>query len=173
MLTSISISSPNILTATSLRTPVISSLKRICIGCENSVVAPGISCRAFSIFSINSSLVLADVHSFRSFSKIIMSPASIGIGSVGISALPILVTTILISGNLALSSCSALVVASISCESELPEAIIKWVAMSPSSNVGINSPPNELNTNNDTANNPTAAAMIVPLICSAFCSIGL
>src|SRR3989344_2927901 len=69
------------------------------MGCENSVVTPGISSKVSSIFSINSSLESADVHSSLSFRRIIMSPASIGIGSVGISAEPILVTIILISGN--------------------------------------------------------------------------
>ena len=173
LLTNISISSPKILTATSLLTPVINSLKRIWIGWENSVNAPGISDKACSIFSISSSFVSAEVHSLLSFKRIIISPASIGIGSVGISAEPILVTIIFTSGNLSLNIFSACVVASTSWDNELPDAMIKCVAISPSSNVGMNSPPNELKTNKLATNKPMATAIIAALTCSAFSKIGV
>ena len=84
------------------------------MGWVNSVVTPGMLSRVSSIFSIISSLVLAEVHSDLSFMITMASAASMGMGSVGISALPILETISIISGNLALSICSALVVASIS-----------------------------------------------------------
>ena len=46
---STAMSSPKIFTATSLRTPEISSLKRSWIGCENSYALPGSSASASSI----------------------------------------------------------------------------------------------------------------------------
>ncbi|MNR40882.1 hypothetical protein D3C85_1592120 [compost metagenome] len=76
-----------------------------------------------------------------SFSTIIISPLSIGIGSVGISPLPILVTMVLISGNLAFRIFSYSVVVFIICERELPVIIVAFKAKSPSSIVGMNSPP--------------------------------
>ena len=58
-----------------------------------------ISDTAFPIFSANSGNVFADVHSFLSFKITIISAASIGIGSVGTSPLPIFVTTFITSGK--------------------------------------------------------------------------
>ena len=142
------------------------------MGCENSVVTPGRSSSTFSISCVNSSLVFPEVHSLLSFKIIIISAASIGIGSVGISDEPIFDTIIFISGNLTFNNFSAFVVVSISCESELPEAIIMWVAMSPSSKFGINSPPKFEKINNETANNPNETPIINPLISSAFSKIG-
>ncbi|MCY1545127.1 hypothetical protein D9M68_810540 [compost metagenome] len=63
------------------------------------MVTPGISLAASAIFSDNSSKVLAEVHSDFFFKLIIMSPMSIGKGSVGISLLPILVTIFFTSGK--------------------------------------------------------------------------
>ena len=51
------------------------------------------------ILSDNSLNVSAEVHSFLSFRMTIISEASIGIGSVGTSPLPILVTTFSTSGK--------------------------------------------------------------------------
>ena len=91
--------SPNILHTTSCFAPVINSLKRICTGNWKLVVIPGISATALPIFSANSLKVLAEVHSDLSFKITIISAASIGMGSVGTSPLPILVTTFSTSGN--------------------------------------------------------------------------
>ena len=63
--------------------------------------APGIASISSFIKLAKSSQLSADVHSDLSFKTIIKSPLSIGIGSVGISPLPILVTIVLISGNFA------------------------------------------------------------------------
>ena len=86
-------SSPNILIAISALTPVINSLKRISIGWVNSTSIPGIIARASLNLSASSSLVLAETHSLFGFNLMITSLSSIDMGSVGISAAPILLTT--------------------------------------------------------------------------------
>ena len=69
------------------------------MGCSNERLQPGIALIFSFIFSAKSSLLNAVVHCFLSFSTIIISALSIGIGSVGISLVPIFVTTSLTSGN--------------------------------------------------------------------------
>ena len=93
-LAKISKSSPKILMATSEREPEINSLKRISIGCVNSISMFGIfSSKAALILSANSSLESAETHSDFGFNFTIISLSSILIGSVGTSAAPILLTT--------------------------------------------------------------------------------
>ncbi|MNU83140.1 hypothetical protein D3C71_728340 [compost metagenome] len=142
------------------------------MGCENSVVTPGISSNTSSICFISSSLESAEVHSSLSFNRMIISPASMGIGSVGISAEPILVTIILISGKRFFNSFSAFVVVSTSWESELPEAMMTCVAISPSSKVGMNSPPNLPNTMNAMSKRTTAIPTTMAFIFKAPSNIG-
>ena len=84
---------------------------------------------------------MAEVHSFLGFNTIIISPASIGIGSVGISPLPIFVTTISTSGKRSFNILAALFVYSIVVVILLPGKIRASTAKSPSSKAGINSPP--------------------------------
>ena len=74
-----------------------------------------------------------------------MSLASIGIGSVGTSPLPILVTTFSTSGNCVLRICAAFWVLAIVVFKLLPVKTLVSTAKSPSSNAGINSPPNVVN----------------------------
>ena len=94
-------SSPKILIATSERVPEISSLKRISIGCVNSISIFGMVASSSSfILSANSSFDLADTHSLFGFIFTIMSLSSIDIGSVGTSAAPIRLTIWSTSGNL-------------------------------------------------------------------------
>ena len=102
---------------------------------------PGTSCKAILIFSDNSLKVVADVHCDLSFKIIIISLASIGIGSVGTSPLPIFVTTIFTSGNFDLRICAAFCVLSIVVFKLLPVKTRVSTAKSPSSSAGINSPP--------------------------------
>ncbi len=92
-------SSPTTLMAKSARTPVINSLKRISMGCVNSKSNPGIAVNAFLNSSANSSLVSTVVHSLGGCSVTITSLSSMDMGSVGISAAPIRVTTCFTSGN--------------------------------------------------------------------------
>ena len=133
--------SPKILIATSCLIPVSNSLLRIWIGCEISASKPGIVFRVSSIFSISSAVVSAEVHSAFGLSATMMSALSTGIGSVGISALPMRLTTCLISGYSAFRSFSALEQLSTICESEVPCDMLISTAKSPSSRLGMNSPP--------------------------------
>ena len=80
------------------------------------------------------------VHSFLSFKTIIKSVASGGIGSDGISPLPVFPTTALTSGN-SFINLDACILVVILCESDVPCGILNSKAKSPSSNCGINSPP--------------------------------
>ena len=121
--------------------PVSNSLLRIWIGCEISASKPGIVFRVSSIFSISSAVVSAEVHSAFGLSATMMSALSTGIGSVGISALPMRLTTCLISGYSAFRSFSALEQLSTICESDVPCDMVISTAKSPSSRLGINSPP--------------------------------
>ncbi|MCY1511285.1 hypothetical protein D9M68_456990 [compost metagenome] len=102
---------------------------------------PGITASASSILSIISCREDAETHSFLGFIDNSISPFSIGIGSVGISALPIRVTACLISGNLSFNIFSALLKVLTTSVSEAPCIIDISMAKSPSSRVGINSPP--------------------------------
>ena len=69
---------------------------------------------------MSSSFVETVVHSLLGFRITKTSAKSIGIGSVGISATPILLTIFSTSGNFAFIICSTLVVVSIVSVSELP-----------------------------------------------------
>ncbi|MNL23782.1 hypothetical protein D3C87_1451850 [compost metagenome] len=174
LLSKISKSSPKILMAISLRLPVINSLKRIWIGCEISILAPGmISISSFMAFAKSSQLWYLPFHSFLSFRTIIKSPLSIGIGSVGISPLPILVTIVLISGNLAFNNFSYFVVVSTICVSELPVIIVALIAKSPSSIVGINSPPIFWKMINAKTKNPREMPKTTFLNCNALFKKGV
>ena len=165
-------SSPKILIATSCLIPVSNSLLRIWIGCEISASRPGMALRVSSIFSISSGVVLAEVHSAFGFRAIMMSARSTGIGSVGISALPMRLTTCLISGYSFLSSFSALLQLSTICESDVPCDILISTAKSPSSRLGINSPPRYLKPTTLTQNKATAPVMTSLLRASTQSRIG-
>ena len=102
---------------------------------------PGTSCNASPIFSLNSLNVLADVHCFLGFKITIISLASMGIGSVGTSPLPILVTTFSTSGKRVNSILAACWVEAMAVGKLLPVNTLVSTAKSPSSNAGINSAP--------------------------------
>ena len=113
------------------------------------------------IFSASSSNVLADVQCFLSFKITIISAASIGIGSVGISPEPIFVTTFKTSGNLSNNIFAVFWVDSIVVLNDEPGNNLASTAKSPSSNLGINSPPIFNNTTNDIPKNTNAVAITV------------
>ncbi len=131
------------------------------------------SSNASAILFANSSLLDAETHSDLSFRIIIKSPASTGIGSVGISPEPILETTCKTSGKLSKSIFSAFVVAFIVFESELPVITRVSTAKSPSSSVGINSPPKFLNTITAITKSPKVLVRIIALLCIDHLIIGL
>ncbi len=150
--------------ATSCLTPVISSLLRIWMGCEISASMPGMVRSTSSIRSMSSGAVRAEVHSAFGFSATMMSARSTGMGSVGISALPMRLTTCFTSGKRARSNFSACVVVATICEREVPCAMLISTAKSPSSRLGMNSPPRYLNPTTLTQNRATVAVMM-----SLFC----
>ncbi len=153
---------PYNLIATSSRTPVRSSLNRSSTGCVKIKLAPTITFNFSCIFSTNSAFVTAEVHLFVSFSKMIKQSAiSIGIGSVGISATPILETIVITSGKLALIIFSTSFETFMDSDKELPGFIIICIAISPSSNFGINSPPIFENTKPALTNKIKAMAITV------------
>ena len=129
------------------------------MGWEISASNPGMALKVSSIFSISSGVVLAEVHSAFGFSAIMMSARSTGIGSVGISALPIRLTTCLISGYSFLSSFSVLLQLSTICDNEVPCDILISTAKSPSSRLGMNSPPRYLKPTILTQKRATAPVM--------------
>ena len=90
----------------------------------------------------------------------IISAASIGIGSVGTSPLPILVTTFSISGNLSNKIFDAFCVYSTVVAKLLPVKTLVSIAKSPSSNAGINSPPKNEKAIKLEINKPTTADKI-------------
>ena len=112
-----------------------------------------------SIISMSSGVDFAEVQSALGFNATMMSARSTGIGSVGISALPMRLTTCFISGNLRFSSVSALPHVSTMHESDVPCAMLISTAKSPSSSVGMNSPPRNLNATRLTANSATATVV--------------
>ena len=133
---------------------------------------PGTCSNTAVIFSESSGKVLAEVHSFLSFKITIMSPASKGIGSVGISALPIFVTTFVISGKLANKSLTASCVEAIELFKLLPVKRRVSTAKSPSSRDGINSPPILDNKSTATPNNITVVPITSLGIPNTFCKMG-
>ena len=140
--------------------PVISSLKRICMGWVSSMFTPGRTDKASSIAScISSRSQTSSRHVSIGFIETIMSPRSTGMGSVGISAEPIRVTTCRISGNFSNKIFSALPNVSTTWVSDVPCIIEISTVKSPSSSVGMNSPPILLKIKRLTANSATTAAM--------------
>lgn len=101
-------------------TPVISSLKRSWMGWLKLNSTSFMPARAAFIFSTISSRLRAEVHSLKGFMTIMMSASSTAIGSVGTSAVPILATTCLISGNLSFRIFSAFREVSMLWLNELP-----------------------------------------------------
>ncbi|MNL49962.1 hypothetical protein D3C87_1729380 [compost metagenome] len=85
-----------------------------------------------------------------------MSLSSIDIGSVGTSAAPILLTTCSTSGKFFRIIFSILVVVAIVFDNEVPVFRTGWITKSPSSSVGINSPPMVANKTTDITNKPIA-----------------
>ncbi len=100
--------------------PVSSSLLRIWMGCDISASSPGMVLRVSSIISISSDVDFAEVHSALGFNATMMSARSTGMGSVGISALPMRLTTCFISGNFRFSNASALPHVFTICDSDVP-----------------------------------------------------
>ena len=119
------------------------------------------SCKALFIFSESSSQVAADVHSDLSFKIIIISAASVGIGSVGISPLPIFPITFCTSGNLFFRICAACIHAFDVVLILLLCSTLVSTAKSPSGNSGINSPPNFVKTNMAITNSETEIPITV------------
>ena len=125
-----------------------------------------------AILFAKSSLLDAETHSDLSFKIIIKSAASTGIGSVGISPEPILETTCKTSGKLSNNNFSALVVAFIVLLNELPVITLVSTAKSPSSSVGINSPPKLLKTINEKINKIAVTVTTTTLVRIANFKIG-
>ena len=127
---------------------------------------------SFAIFSDNSSKVDADVHSDLSFRITIISLASIGIGSVGTSELPVLPTTFSTSGNFSNSILAPCEIAVIEVCKLLPGKTRVSTAKSPSSNDGINSPPINESVMIAKTNNVNVVPIITLGIANAFSKIG-
>ena len=158
------VSSPYSFTAMSALAPVINSLKRNWIGWLKLNSARSASgSRASFIFSTISARSLALVHSLKGFITIITSASSTAIGPVGTSAVPILATTCLISGNLSINVFSARLDISILSESELPAGSVICMAKSPSSRVGINSAPRRVKRKSEAMRTAKAAAVVYHL----------
>ena len=87
----------------------------------------------------------------------IISEASIGIGSVGISPLPVLLTTFSTSGNLDNKICADAKQASVEVFKLLPVKTLVSTAKSPSGRSGINSPPNRDKIKIEKRNKPKVA----------------
>ena len=75
-----------------------------------------------------------------------LSVKSIPMGSLGTADTPMRPQTVFTSGNSASSTRSTSVSRSMVSESELPGRRKSWKAMSPSSRLGMNSPPMRLNS---------------------------
>ena len=102
-----------------------------------------------------------------SFKITIISLASIGIGSVGTSPLPILVTTFSTSGNLSFNILAAFCVEAIVVFKLLPVNTRVSTAKSPSSKAGINSPPKKDITTIDAKKTTTVEIIIFLLLAIA------
>ena len=89
-----------------------------------------------------------------------MSDASMGIGSVGISPLPILLTTFSTSGNFDNKMCADFKHASDEVFKLLPVRTLVSTAKSPSGKSGMNSPPNLDKTKIEKMNNIMVADKI-------------
>ena len=123
-------------------------------------MVPKTTSNSFPIFSASSGNVFAEVHSDLSFKIIITSPASIGIGSVGTSPLPILETIFMTSGNLLFKIADAFVALSMLVFKLLPGNTLISKAKSPSSNAGINSPPKKVSVTIAETNNTITLEII-------------
>ena len=139
---STSISSPKTLIPTSLRTPEINSLKRSSIGCENSLLLPGIFSRNACIRVRNSSIVsFGFSHWSRGFNKITASEILGGITSVATSAVPVRAKTALTSEKFFKISFSVFSCILKDCSKPVLGERICCKAKSPSLNCGANSLP--------------------------------
>ena len=143
--------------------PVISSLKRSCMGWLKLNSTSGmVSSEAF-IFSTSSARDEALVHSSKGFMTIITSASSTAMGSVGTSAVPILATTCFISGKLSIRIFSARSETLMLRVSELPAGRVICMAKSPSSSVGMNSAPRRVKSMRLAAKAATAATTVAQL----------
>ena len=98
-------SSPKTLTATSLRTPAISSLNRSSIGWTNSYTFPGSEPSSCSSSATSLALGLCGSgHARRGFRITNASPSLGGSGSVAASSVPSFENTVATSGNFAIAS---------------------------------------------------------------------
>ena len=97
-------------------------------------------------------------HSDLSFNRIIRSQASKGIGSVGISDVPIFPTTCRTSGNCFCRISAAFSVTLMVLSIDVPGMRRVSTARSPSSRLGINSPPNVKNSARLAENRITATS---------------
>ena len=94
------------------------------------------------------------------------SVASGGMGSVGISALPVRPTTSFTSGNFN-RIFSTLALFTMLWLSDEPCGRMLWKAKSPSSSVGMNSPPMRENKNTEPMKSATATPMVLNRLRSA------
>ena len=133
------------------------------MGWVNSKRAPQTWASSASIRATSSSRVSALVHSDLGLSKIMTSAASMGMGSVGTSAVPILLTTCLTSGNFAMRRCSAWVVMRVISSRLLPVGIESCIAKSPSSRLGMNTLPSCWKTTIAPKKSATARESSAPL----------
>ncbi len=142
------------MTATSVRTPEISSLKRSSIGWLNSKALPIWRAAKPSIRSISASLVtLESGQSLWSFSTITASETLGSMGSTAASAVPVRENMVSTSGWAVMVRSSAICMAS-DCSSEAEGTRTDCMAMSPSSSVGTNSRPRV-----EKASTPTTRAL--------------
>ena len=121
-------------------TPLTSSSTRNAIGWVKLPVTPGRSAKAARIFETSSSLLRALVHSDWGCNVSITSVESIPIGSVAMSARPVLETASSTSGNFLKMRC-ARVCKSTACCNEMLGKERASMATAPSSSAGRNSVP--------------------------------
>ena len=138
-------SSPYTITARSVRTPEISSLKRSSMGWLNSNALP-ICLSTMDSSRPSSASLSSDLsgHSAFGLRTITLSEMLTGIGSIAASAVPVRVKIVSTSGSLVMAFSSASCIAS-DCSSEAEGTRKACIARLPSSRVGMNSRPSETN----------------------------
>ncbi len=129
------------MTARSVRTPEISSLKRSSMGWLNSKLLPSCPAASSSNRAISSSFGrFGSGHSLRSFRTMTASEMFGGIGSTAASAVPVRAKMVFTSGWALMTRSSAICIAR-DCSSDAEGTRSACMAMSPSSRVGMNSRP--------------------------------
>ncbi|MNQ81780.1 hypothetical protein D3C85_968160 [compost metagenome] len=133
-------------------------MKRSSIGWLNSKLLPNWVEAAFSSRSIRASLSsFGSGQLLRSFRMMTPSEMFGGMGSTAASAVPVREKTVSTSGWALMTRSSAICIAR-DCSSEADGTRRAWMAISPSSSVGMNSRPNEEKARPPISRAPSAAA---------------